>query len=229
MNKPVIEEMSPEDKIRYGLAHPGEEKQESQGLTPKEWEKEYSKETPHWAEDRDPSEFVQDFAVELKKRKAKSVLEIGCGNGRDSIFLAKAGFDVTAVDVAPSAIELAEANIKKAEVKVRTKVANAEKLPFRDKEFNAVFSLSVLHATDLDKSLAEVSRVLKPGGYAFIYIYGNTQFADGKEEEIISVDGYIRLLEIMNFRLLDFYTEDEEEFDEFGEKHKLLVAFLERR
>lgn len=204
------------------------EKQASKGLTPKDWEKEYSGGTPHWAEDKAPSEFIQDFVMELKKRRAMSVLEIGCGNGRDSIFLARAGFEVTAVDVAPSAIELAESNIRKAKVKVRTQVANAEKLPFKNNEFSAVYSLSVLHATDLAKSLPEVHRVLEPDAYAFIYIYGDTQYADGKVEEIISIDSYIQLLESTGFTIVNFYSEDEEKFDESGEKHKLLIAFLEK-
>lgn len=197
-------------------------------MTPKDWEKEYSEDTPHWAEDREPSQFVQEFAWELKKRRGTSVLEIGCGNGRDSIFLARAGFDVTAIDVAPSALELAEANIKKAKVEVRTKVANAERLPFKNNEFSAVFSLSVLHATDLAESLPEVHRVLEPDGYAFIYIYGDTEYANGKVEEGISIDNYIKLLKSNKFTVLNFYSEDEEQFDEFGEKHKLLIAFLEK-
>ncbi len=196
------------------------------GLTPKEWEKEYSKEIPHWAEDKNPSKFAQEFVEEVKRRKLQNVLEIGCGNGRDSIFFAHSGLEPTAIDVAPSAVELAEGNIKDAEVEVRIQVANAEDLPFADNEFDCIFSLSVLHATNLVKSLSEVYRVLKSEGYAFIYIYGDTQYSNGKIEKTIDLDKYLQLLKFVGFVILDFYTEQEEDFDEYGEKHKLYVAYL---
>ena len=203
--------------------------QKSKTLTPSQWEKEYSEGTPHWAKDMNPSEFAQDFAKELKRRKLEDILEIGCGNGRDSIFFAKSGFNVKAIDVAPSAIELAESNIKKAKVFVDTQLANANDLLFPTRSIDAVFSLSVLHSSNLDLSIPEIYRVLGHGGYAFIYIYGDTQFADGKTKQIIDTDKYIILLQNTGFKIIDFYTEQEDKYDEFGEKHKLLVAMLEKR
>lgn len=197
-------------------------------LSPRDWEEAYSDEPPHWAVDLTPSLFAQDFAQELADRKLKSVLEIGCGNGRDSIFFARAGLDVSAIDVAPSAIKLAKENAKEAEVSIDFKVANAEKLPFDDGQFGAVFSLSVLHSTKLEKSLPEVNRVLEKDGLAFVYLYGNTEFADGKREEVIAVDKYLELLKALNFTVLDFYSEQEDYFDEFGEKHLIIVSLLQK-
>ncbi len=203
--------------------------QKSKSLSPAEWEEEYSEGVPHWAEDMNPSEFAQEFAQELKKRKAETILEIGCGNGRDSIFFSQAGFHVYAIDVAPSAIELAETNIEKSEEGVFINLVNAEDMYFDSNKFDAVFSLSCLHSTNLEKSMSEIHRVLKHGGIAFIYIYGDTQFADGKRKEIISLDNYINLIKKLKFKILDSYTEQEDKFDEFGEKHKLLVCLLEKR
>ncbi len=196
------------------------------GMAPKKWEEAYASGTPHWAEDMEPSQFAQEFVLELRERKLNKVLEIGCGNGRDSILFTQAGLSVTCVDVAPSAVELAKINIIKAGVEIDVQVANAEKLQFKNAEFEAVFSLSVLHATDLDKSMPEIYRVLKHGGFSFIYIYGDTQFANGKSKVIVDVNIYIKLLKSIGFIIWDFYTEDEKLFDEFGEKHKLIVAFL---
>jgi len=197
-------------------------------LTPAEWEDEYSEGTPHWAVDKNPSMFAQEFAEKLQELKMKTLLEIGCGNGRDSIFFAHAGIEVTAVDVSPSAIELARQNAQDAEVSVDFQVANAEELSFADGQFNGVFSLSVLHATDLKKSIPEVNRVLSNKGIAFIYLYGDTQYADGKREEYIAMDDWLELLKSLNFTVLDFYSEQEEEFDEFGEKHQLLISLIQK-
>jgi len=198
-------------------------------LSPRDWEEAYSEDPPHWAIDLTPSLFAQDFRKELSLYAFyTSVLEIGCGNGRDSIFFARGGLNVTAIDVAPSAIKLAQENAEKAEVSIDFKVANAEKLPFDDGQFESVFSLSVLHATDLQKSMPEVNRVLKTDGLAFVYIYGDTQFADGKREEVITEDGYLGLVKGLNFTVLDIYTEQEESFDEFGEKHLIIVSLLKK-
>ncbi len=195
-------------------------------MTPRDWEEAYSDNPPHWAVDLAPSLFAQEFTSELAERL--SVLEIGCGNGRDSIFFAKAGLKVTAIDVAPGAIKLAKANAKLAEVKIDFKVANAEALPFEDGQFESVFSLSVLHATDLQKSMPEVKRVLASEGLAFIYLYGDTQFADGKVEKVISIDDYLLLVKSLNLTVLDIYSEQEDDFDEFGEKHLIIVSLLQK-
>jgi len=199
----------------------------AKAMTPRDWEAAYSDDPPHWAVDMDPSLFAQEFIKELEERKLPSVLEIGCGNGRDSIFFARAKLKVTAIDVAPSAIKLAKENAKEAEVPVDFMVANAEELPFNDEEFGSVFSLSVLHASDLMKSIPEVHRVLMPSGVAFIYLYADTQLVDGSREEYTTMEAFTTLVKEVGFSIVDIYSEQEENFDEFGEKHKILVALLE--
>jgi len=195
-------------------------------MTPGSWEKAYAEGTAHWAESREPSLFAKDFVKELEWRKAKTILEIGCGNGRDSIYFAKKGFKVIAIDMAPSAVELAKANADKAGVGVDIKQANAENLTFGINSFDAVFSLSVLHSTNLPASISEVHRVLKYKGYAFIHIYGNTIFPGGKININISLDNYLSLLKEVGFSILDFYAEEENKADASGEKHTVYVAKL---
>jgi len=201
----------------------------TEAMTPNDWKAEYSKGVPHWAEDMKPSLFAKDFAKLMKEYAVKSVLEVGCGNGRDSIHFAKSGFRAASIDVVPKAVELAKANAKKAKVDVNIRVASVEKLPFDDASFDAVFTLSVLHSTNLKKSLPEVHRVIKAGGIAFIYIYGDTQFEDGKPtEDKIKFGDYIQGLKEMGFKILDSYINNEKEYDEFGEKHRIFVVSLEK-
>ena len=198
-------------------------------MTPAKWKAEYAKGTPHWAEDLEPSQFAKDFAKIMKAHKTASVLEIGCGNGRDSIHFAKSGFDVSSIDIVPKAIELAKKNAKKSKVDIAFEVANVEKLPFDDVSFGAAFSLSVLHSTDLKKSLPEVHRVLEIGAVAFIHIYGDTQFENGKaNEDTIKFSVYLDTLRDLGFKVLDSYKDNEEDFDEFGEKHHIFVVSLEK-
>lgn len=201
--------------------------QANEAMSASDWKAAYRKGTPHWADDLSPSLFAQEFVGEMRKAKAKTVLEVGSGNGRDSIFFARAGFNATAVDISPEAVDMAAKNAQDADVTISARVANAETLPFDDNAFDAFFSLSVMHSTKLDKSLPEVARVLKDGGLAFIYLYGNTVTAKGKTTDVIKLDDYINLLHEHGFILLDFYAEQEDEFDDAGEKHRLFVTLLQ--
>jgi SAM-dependent methyltransferase len=100
------------------------------------------------------------------------LLEIGCGIGVDSIQLAKCGFDVTAIDLTENALAIAKNYAALRNVSIDFRLGNAESLEFEDASFDAVYSFGVLHHTpDIETSVAEVHRVLKPGGKAYIMLY----------------------------------------------------------
>jgi len=200
------------------------------GMTKEDWITAYASEVPHWAEGLSPSVFAQKFSDRMKKDGVGSrVLEVGCGNGRDSIFFAKSGFTTTGIDIAPGAINLAKKNAKKLGVNVTFLEADVESLPFEDKSFDSVFSLSVLHSTDFGKSFSEVQRVLKEKGLLFVHLYTNTIKADGIEEKHISVDQFIDLWKEKGFEFLSFYDVcDDLGYDEFGEKHDMIVGVMRK-
>jgi SAM-dependent methyltransferase len=104
--------------------------------------------------------------------QGKRLLEIGCGIGVDSIQLAKRGFDVTAVDLTENALTVARQFAERRGVSVDFQLGNAEGLDFPDQSFDAVYSFGVLHHTpDIERSVAEVHRVLRPGGTAYVMLY----------------------------------------------------------
>jgi ubiquinone/menaquinone biosynthesis C-methylase UbiE len=104
--------------------------------------------------------------------RGRKLLEIGCGIGVDSIQLAKAGFEVTAVDLTEAAIEVARRFAQVRDVSIDFRTANAERLDFPDGSFDAVYSFGVLHHTpEIETAVEEVRRVLKPGGSAYIMLY----------------------------------------------------------
>jgi SAM-dependent methyltransferase len=88
------------------------------------------------------------------------VLEVGCGPGELAERLVRElGAEVTAVDVSPRMVDLARAR------GVDARVGDVQELPFEPGSFDCVVAAWVLfHVPDLDRGLAEIARVLRPGG-----------------------------------------------------------------
>jgi ubiquinone/menaquinone biosynthesis C-methylase UbiE len=100
------------------------------------------------------------------------LLEIGCGIGVDSIQLARRGFHVTAIDLTENALEVARQFASDRGAEIDFQVGNAEQLEFPDASFDVVYSFGVLHHTpDIERSVSEVHRVLRPGGIAYVMLY----------------------------------------------------------
>ena len=104
--------------------------------------------------------------------RGRRVLEVGCGAGVDLARFAKGGADVTGVDIAGSAIDLARANFEQQGLRGDFRVANAEALPFPDDSFDLVYAHGVVQYTaDPQRLIDECRRVLKPGGEAIFQVY----------------------------------------------------------
>ena len=101
------------------------------------------------------------------------VLEVGCGPGHLSIRLAhEYGLDVTGLDLDPAMIERARANADRAgnERLPSFVVGDVASLPFPDESFDLVVStMSMHHWANPTAGLAEIDRVLRPGGRALVW------------------------------------------------------------
>lgn len=99
----------------------------------------------------------------------EKVLEVGCGPGLTAIELARQGYAVTAVDVAPAMIELTLKLAVDSNVSVGTVVGDICALPFADSAFGLVLAVGVTEWMDrLEPVITELARVVAPGGYLII-------------------------------------------------------------
>ncbi|MBB6626985.1 class I SAM-dependent methyltransferase [Nocardioides sp. KIGAM211] len=129
------------------------------------------------AEDgRDPTEIA--LAV-VRASAPADILEIGCGTGAFAARIAQArpGAALLATDQSPRFVELTAAR------GVEARVADATELPFEDDAFDLVAAMWMLyHVPDLDRTLAEVRRVLRPGGRFLAVTNGDEHVADLRRE-----------------------------------------------
>ncbi|MDD4539338.1 MAG: class I SAM-dependent methyltransferase [Lentisphaeria bacterium] len=94
----------------------------------------------------------------------KKILELGCGAGEASVFLAKRGGDVTATDISGEMLKVADELARNNGVTIATSKCLSHALSFPDASFDVVYCANLLHHVDIDATLAEVRRVLKTGG-----------------------------------------------------------------
>ncbi|MGI8695142.1 MAG: class I SAM-dependent methyltransferase [Mycobacteriales bacterium] len=107
-------------------------------------------------------------------------LEIGCGTGFFSLNLWRAGVvrEIAVTDISPGMVDAAVANARRLGVPAQGRVGDAESLPFEDASFDLVVGHAVLHhIPDVRRALAEVLRVLRPGG-RFVFAGEPTRWGD---------------------------------------------------
>lgn len=109
--------------------------------------------------------------------EGRRVLEVGCGAGVDLARFARGGASVVGVDLAPAAIELAQANFSQQGLRGEFRTASGEALPFPDDSFDLVYAHGVVQYTaDPQRLVAECRRVLKPGGTAIFQVYNRVSW-----------------------------------------------------
>lgn len=113
------------------------------------------------------------FAATLKQFEqyplptSSRILEVGCGTGRTSCYVAAQGHEVIGIDIRPDMITKAKIRAEKENVSIQFMEGDASSLPFPNESFDVILVESVSIFTDTDKALSEYHRVLRTGGKLF--------------------------------------------------------------
>ncbi len=111
-----------------------------------------------------------------------AALDVATGGGHTALHLARRGWHVTASDIAPRMLENAARLAAEAGFVIETRLSPAEHMPFADESFALVSSrVAPHHFSSPPQFLAEVARVLRPGGY-FLLIDGSVPDNDPDTE-----------------------------------------------
>jgi len=145
------------------------------------------------------------------------IVEIGCGEGSGLVYLSKYGFkNLTGAEVSPERLERANQKLQ-GTAKIDL-IDTSCRLPYADNEFDVAVSLGVIeHTTDKAVFMKEISRIVKPGGYAVINsdcytwrilqilgIYQTLQPVD----RTISLSNFINLFLSSGFEVIHYDTFD---------------------
>ena len=192
------------------------------------WEKKFEKKNRYGI---DPCPFAVKSLKWMKNRKTKKILDIGGGEGKDSVFFAKNGYEVFCLDFSENAIKSCKENVEKNKVEDLvhpTPFDISIPLNFADETFDAVFAHLSLHYFDdrtTTKIFDQIKRVLKKGGMFFVRVKSIKDPLYGRGEkigkDIFLLDGHIRhffskdylLGKLSGFEILSIeYIEDESEY-----------------
>jgi SAM-dependent methyltransferase len=115
------------------------------------------------------AKFMEPTAVAFIKRRGiregMHVLDAACGTGNLAIPAAKAGADVTGVDIATNLVAAARERAGRERLNIRFDEGDVEELPYADRSFDLVVSMfGAMFASHPERTAAELLRVLRPGG-----------------------------------------------------------------
>ncbi|MCS7044797.1 MAG: methyltransferase domain-containing protein [Gemmataceae bacterium] len=112
----------------------------------------------------DHETWIRPAVARLGDVRGRRVLDLGCGHGMAAVVLARRGAQVTGLDLSAGYLAEAQRRAVANGVAVSWLVADAQRLPFADAAFDAIWGNAVLHHLDLDRAGAELRRVLRPDG-----------------------------------------------------------------
>jgi SAM-dependent methyltransferase len=203
------------------------------------WNKVYASDGSFFGDD--PSNFGLECYEEFKKHRVQKIVELGCGQGRDTIFFASNGLDVVAIDSSHVAIDILSKISTEKNLPIKAMVHNAsESIPFDNSYFDAVYSHMFFNMRFTDDQLKylliEVNRVLKIEGFNLFSVRSDNDAMYRKgvevEKNIYDINGFqIRFFTNSDLRNISLSNgfEAYEITEEYEESASLYCVFARKQ
>lgn len=177
-----------------------------------------------------PSEDVYYLLFRWKKLGKTRLLDLGCGKGRHALFFAKEGFEVYALDISESGINILKEKAQKENLKIFTSVSDMHSLPYEDKFFDCVLSYHAIYHTNregLRKVISEVYRVLKTDGEFYVTFNSKYSKSFNNPDNIVLEDGTVIKREGIEAGIPHYYLAKEDIFSFMKDFEILNLKYIE--
>ena len=186
-------------------------------ITKKDWEIRYRK---GWGGGRDY--VFEDFLKKYKSKLGNKILDVGSGEGRHVLKLAKEGFDVVGLELTKTGTETAYKKLKRQKLNAFLVLGDSHNLPFIDEYFDSVISIQVFQFnnwTGAKSCFSEVGRVLKKRGLFFLRVKSTA--AKVPKENILIKNDKGATYKTPKGNIAHFYTL--KELESLGKKNNMKI------
>jgi SAM-dependent methyltransferase len=171
-----------------------------------------------------PADFLrQIFETEAWSLPRGRALDLACGKGRNSLYLAERGFEVVAMDISPVALANGRRRADKKQLSIEWRQADLEQVQLEEAGYDLIVNFNYLQRSLLE----QIKRALRTGAYVVFetYLIDQRELGHPKNPEYLL--GYNELLECFrNFRVL-YYREGR--FSDGGEISFRAGIFAQKR
>lgn len=182
-----------------------------------DWDSIYRRGAPPWETGRPAGELARVLREREGVIRAGRALELGCGTGADAIYLARRGFEVTAVDSSPTALDRARVRAEQQGALVRFVLADAFEFGRTAGQFDLVYEAGFYHfirRVDLEQFLDMLWRVTRPDSFYLALIGSTGEVVAGGPPQVSQQqirDELGRLFEFVHLRPFRFESPNRKE------------------
>ena len=179
--------------------------------------------------------FFRRYKDETARSKAR-VLDLGCGTGVHTLFLAESSFETMACDISPKGVSATEqrlANAKGKRLRADAFVSSIEELDLPPASLDAVLSVGVLECTlpgVVEVAMPKIAKLLRPGGAGFFIFASDRDYRVGSDANKYVRRGFteseVRSIFGANFTELDINRVIRTEQNQSIELNEWMVAAL---
>jgi len=145
----------------------------------------------------------------------KKVLVVGCGFGDDALRIAKLGAEVTAFDLSPDSLSIAEKLAEREQLNIVFEQMPAENLSLPDSSFDVIVARDILHHVDIPCAMKEIVRVAKPGAIFVVNeIYSHSITEKIRRSALVEKFLYPKMRRLIYGEGKPYITEDERKLSE---------------